>query len=36
MIKQLYNIWRKVISESDVYDARFDEYYRPSREGHYI
>ena len=34
--KKLYNIWGKVISELDAYDARFDEYYRPSREGYYI
>ena len=34
--KQLFNIWGKVISESEAYDARFDQFYRPVRTGYYI
>ena len=34
--RQLFTIWGKVISESDAYDARFDQFYRPTRKGYYI
>ena len=34
--KQLFTIWGTIISETDALDARFDEFYRPTRKGYYI
>ena len=34
--RQLFTIWGKVISESDSYGARFDQFYRPTRKRYYI